>query len=365
MTGHKALVIEDDAGTTATIAEILNSFGHDYDSAKTAEEARVLLRSDHYTYVLLDAQIPASASGGMPCPQNSINLLDEIRLQLPERRLPVIVMAGSTVLRASLIARLMRTGADDCVDKPFSSSGRTLTQAIMDILKKMREPKVPPTDFAAVPPKSGGFQGGEMVFRDDCVELCGVKILGNTGMGYSRRMLELLSRRGPDGRFINMTAKQLAEQINRYIGDSSIIGCVSTIRSNAKHRLMQHLGVEVQPGDVLTNDEQGYHLNEWITVKREDMRPDDPAMAPDDPGMTLQDDPAVTPVDPCLPALNQRQQWAVSQLEGGVHLTRNMLQTEFGVSPKTAKRDLASLRNQGLIYYIRSPWPGHYVSGDK
>jgi hypothetical protein len=43
------------------------------------------------------------------------------------------------------------------------------------------------------------FAGGEMVFYPDRVELCGVTVLGDTGSGQCRTILDVLKCRNPDG----------------------------------------------------------------------------------------------------------------------------------------------------------------------
>ena len=40
---------------------------------------------------------------------------------------------------------------------------------------------------------------------------------------------------------------------------------------------------------------------------------------------------------------------------------RSTVEKRFSVSVRTAKRDLSALRVRGLIGFMRSPCPGHYV----
>lgn len=61
------------------------------------------------------------------------------------------------------------------------------------------------------------------------------------------------------------------------------------------------------------------------------------------------------------PAFNERQIWALGQLRSGVRFTRKMIEKEFGVTGKTAKRDLGPLIDQGTVVFVRKSKPGHYL----
>jgi CheY-like chemotaxis protein len=360
----KALVIDDDPDIIETVADTLASLGHEYASAASQQEARGLLEADSYDYVLLDLQIPCRARGGLSRIQNGENLLTQIRETYASEELPVIVITGHGKDGPELAVEMMKRGATDYVTKPFLTYGqRTLDKAIRAAVEK-------DTDGAdrTEGDNSSRFRGGKMVFYEDRVELCGVKILGDMGMGYSRKMLELLARKQADGRFVAMTARQIADEIDCRIGDATIIGCVATVRSNIGYRLGDQLGLQVDPARVLVNNEQGYHLHESIVVERlhdggdmtEMSPPDVPAMSLRDSEMSLPDVPAMSPRESGLPYLNQRQKWILSQLGEGVELTRHMVESQFRVTRKTAKRDFADLRRAGLTEFVRSPRPGHY-----
>jgi len=70
---------------------------------------------------------------------------------------------------------------------------------------------------------------------------------------------------------------------------------------------------------------------------------------PDVPGHTNDD-----------PGVNERQQWIVDQLHAGARLRRGDVENQFRCSAKTAKRDLAGLRERGLTALEARPAPGHY-----
>lgn len=59
--------------------------------------------------------------------------------------------------------------------------------------------------------------------------------------------------------------------------------------------------------------------------------------------------------------LTERHHWILDQLRHNVKLTRAMVEKEFGIGEKQAKRALATLTNQGMTKFIRGPRPGHYI----
>jgi len=58
--------------------------------------------------------------------------------------------------------------------------------------------------------------------------------------------------------------------------------------------------------------------------------------------------------------LNQRQRWILEQLEECVLLQRFMVEQQFGIGEKTAKRDLSELVQLGQIKYERQGRDGCY-----
>jgi hypothetical protein len=62
-----------------------------------------------------------------------------------------------------------------------------------------------------------------------------------------------------------------------------------------------------------------------------------------------------------LGPLTDRQYWILDQLREGVELTRQMVEKQFGIGDKQAKRTLTALTNRSMIKFVRKPRPGHYV----
>ena len=70
----KALVVEHDEKARKVIDELLLALGHKYEVATSLSEARDLLASNGYDYILLDCMIPARP-GGTVRRQNAENFI--------------------------------------------------------------------------------------------------------------------------------------------------------------------------------------------------------------------------------------------------------------------------------------------------
>ncbi|MAX25688.1 MAG: hypothetical protein CMJ19_14405 [Phycisphaeraceae bacterium] len=59
--------------------------------------------------------------------------------------------------------------------------------------------------------------------------------------------------------------------------------------------------------------------------------------------------------------MTERQLWILDQLRNGMQLTRKMVEDQFAIGDKQAKRELTGLTNRGMVSFIRKPRPGYYV----
>ena len=58
--------------------------------------------------------------------------------------------------------------------------------------------------------------------------------------------------------------------------------------------------------------------------------------------------------------VTKRQQWFLNQLGAGKRVKSADLAHHWNVTEKTAKRDIADLKNQGMIEFVGSPKTGTY-----
>lgn len=82
-------------------------------------------------------------------------------------------------------------------------------------------------------------------------------------------------------------------------------------------------------------------------------------------GHIASDDPINDPdrdriSDPMTEPLKGRQQWFLERVVRGVRSTAGDIERHWGVSPKTARRDIAALRQAGLIHFAGARRNGRY-----
>ncbi|MHC4880191.1 MAG: hypothetical protein ACYTGL_27390, partial [Planctomycetota bacterium] len=150
----------------------------------------------------------------------------------------------------------------------------------------------------------------------------------------------------------------------------SVTGCIRKLRRNCSERLLRDLNVLCGLDDVIIRNEQGYQFARWITVRIDDKKSDSRNVTAESSSDTVggtADGPAnvtgdISDVPAAIAglALNDRQQWAFAEINRGVPLKRSMVESQFDVSGRTAKRDLLELRQAGLIAWVRAGSTGFY-----
>jgi predicted HTH transcriptional regulator len=58
--------------------------------------------------------------------------------------------------------------------------------------------------------------------------------------------------------------------------------------------------------------------------------------------------------------VNERQKWFLKQTATGIRISGSDLAAHWNVSQKTAKRDIADLKQKGLIEFLGAPKNGYY-----
>jgi CheY-like chemotaxis protein len=169
-----ALVVDDDQAILDLLEERLLSMGHECRKALSQTEAEEILEHHVFDYILLDLEIPNRFQGRADIVYGH-NLLRKIRQTRGHSRTPVLAITAHGLSSHHLCAETMKLGATDFVGKPFGKDN-PLEDKIREALRaktngKSEAPEAPPS-------KLSPFSGGELVFYDDRVELCGTKICG-------------------------------------------------------------------------------------------------------------------------------------------------------------------------------------------
>lgn len=58
---------------------------------------------------------------------------------------------------------------------------------------------------------------------------------------------------------------------------------------------------------------------------------------------------------------NERQEWFLQQIARGINVRPAMMSAQFGITERTAKRDIAALQDAELIVFVGSTKTGRYL----
>ena len=384
---YHALVVDDTPGILDDVKDRLESMGHTCDCVGCQGKARELLLKNRYSYAVLDLEIPVRY--GRPSRiQNGVNLLNEIRATKGYERLPVICMTSHGHDGPDLAISVLRgNGATDYVKKPFPEEGHTLEKAVRDALASSGRDRPGAAKLLSVshtrPPQP--FEQGDMVFFEDRVELCGVKVCGNGDSGMIRRILEELKLKGTNGEHVRRSGEDLARRVECERGQNGVAECIRDFRNTASQALRDEANIACNRlHDIILNDRRyGYRLSKKIIVRNENDDPqtkandpqrnagnaesgfiggpNDPVMTPNDPQNDPVNDPQSDPVNQAENGdLNERQQWAMERLMAAGKVRCSEITAQFDCSPTTAKRDMKQLRRMGKAEFHGPPRTGHW-----
>ena len=343
MTFH-ALVVDDNQDVLDEVQDRLDSMGHTCEVAETQNDARRLLDQGRFSYGLFDLEIPVRF-GSLTRIGNGKNLVREVR---STQGFPVIVMTAHGRGDHKLAVEVMKYGANDFVQKPFSESDPPLERVIEEVLRGTGRDEI-----SAIPrPQAPGdseprpFDGGELAFFPTRVELCGVKICGDEDTSVTRKILDVLH----GGRAYS--GEELADIIGSEGGAPAVAGSIRNFRQRVRRTLLAEAGVEIDPAsDLIVNDRQhGYRFSDKLTVVEckgllsEDRRASE---------VVAQDDATEMPAD-------SLSQWILDELDRAERLRRSQIVSRTGRSGSTVRRALAELRDEGRIVFEGSARAGYW-----
>lgn len=325
------LIIDDDDAIRETLEDRLDSLGYDFHSCGSQADAVERLRKCGYDFILLDLELP-NRFGKPTSIQVGKNLLDQIRSDERNSATPVVVITAHGKDRPDLAVELMKRGANDFINKPFTR----LESALKELLAPKPKANGAKAISAAAPLKP--FEGGELLFHNDGVELDGTMVCTVNSTIF--RVLKVLCELRTDGRRCAFSGKTIANRINLERGQSAVAEAVSDFRKKVIQVLKQ-TGFEADDEAVIVRGRGGYELAGHIrTASREAA----------DHGAT--DKP--TPED--------RRKWFVAQLAKR-KLKRTDYEGQFGISEATAKRDLKAMEDR--VEFVGVGEKGYYKAKGK
>lgn len=396
---HHALIVEDDPNIAESVTETLDSLGHEHVWVKSQEEAREQIAGGGFTYVLLDLQIPVRFGRGLACIEYGEHLAREMYQKPTMHGVPIIVMTAYGKEGLEIAAPLCEHGVVDFINKPFPRTGRTLAALIQSVLDRVYRKQ----EGAGHGRPTKPFQAGELVFYNDRVELCGVKICGESECGIMRSILDTLRERRPDGRYKPFSGTELARRAGADRGQNAAAEAIRGFRQKVQQLLLDELNIACDPCDVIENDRRyGYRFSGKIEARGHDesanrtARSDGDSVTTDGPvfqretrdrspetaehgpvkqrgpvngpatasdgtvsgpdGTANGDDGSANPED----GADVRRRWVCEQLRARQQLRREDLELQFGVSARTAKRDFQALRDAGEVEFVGPAKTGHY-----
>ncbi len=363
----KALVVEDDLQIQEQIMDVLQLLGHEHDWAESQQQARDLIEQNTYQYVLADLEIPARTGRGFANIEYGKLLIEQIQ-QINGRGItPVIVMTGHHEKGLNMVMDLMGNGAMDFISKPFGdgTTGKSLPQAIRNVLKMHRKSLPKGTCLGDLPKP---FEGGVLAFYPNHIELAGETILESqppgSAPGNGWLILHALSKPQKNSKLPRLSAPRLAKAIDPsgQLSDGAINSCVHTLRTRIAQILLEESRLTVSRNDVIANKGKGYHLADWLIIEHHDENAyskESASLAPE-PQSNTTSFPCPSNED-LLDPLTERQTWILNQLRSGTQLTRKIVEDQFSIGDKQAKRELTGLTNRDMVSFMRKPRPGYYV----
>ena len=359
----RALIVEDDTRIRETVADMVESLGHEHDTAGCQDAARQLLNGHPYSYALLDLEIPVKPDRGFARIENGINLLREV-INLCGKQTPVIVMTAHGNDGPHQGVDCIRMGAADYIPKPFPVRGRTLDKAILEALERSGQSghKTAIARKPSGPPRA--FDGGSLILFKRRVEICGVDIPISQAM---HQILTRLAEKRPNGKYVAYAGSDLTELLDIDCGQNGIASQILEFRNKVAQRLLEEANITCERTSIIASGGPGYRLQEWMTVEsghRAIVLAGSPSDEPNGVPQTAPSSVATTdeskqPID-----LNERQRWALAELKRGTKLQIRHLMDRFGCSSATAKRDLTALKTAGLVRFVGSARAGYYVATD-
>ena len=329
-----ALIIEDDPAIRESLADRLESIGHDCQVVAAQNEAAERIVRCTFNYILLDLELPVRF-GRPPSIQIGKNILKEIKASACNKNTPIIVVTAHGHDRPDLAVELMKAGAVDFVRKPFDNLELAISEALQ------RRVGIAPINGSSDSHSSEEMkplENGKLVFMSQEIELEGIEVC-TPDNGAIWRILDLLKQRKANGQPKSFGGKEIADQLGLPRGQNAVCDAVSKFRKRVIERLAES-GIAAQSDSVIIRGRSGYQINTALTLD------DQSGRAPTALVKDLGDRPS------------DRQQWFIDELKNGRKLRRSDLEKKFRISSATAKRDLGDLAES--IEFIGTGISGYY-----
>jgi hypothetical protein len=156
----------------------------------------------------------------------------------------------------------MKLGATDFIGKPFGRDN-PLEEKICEALRG----RFGDCNDAvrALPAKLTKFEGGDLIFYEDRVELCGIKVCGARNSSIKRRVLDILRERTLKDDYRCFPMNDIADFLKLH-RPGVVAEAVADFRKECRRQLRDMACIDCENEDVVSNQNRGYHLRSWIRV---------------------------------------------------------------------------------------------------
>jgi len=266
-----ALIIEDEDDNRQILVNLVQAEGHTYAEAACLTEARELLNSQDFDFVLLDLKIPLRP-GNVIMRDHGDKCLQEIRSH-PRNKTAGIVVVTSSEDRDLAIEK-MRQGANDYLWKPIQEQSRKLSDCIANALEardRLRQQSAP-TSNGMQP-----FEGATLVFGADRVHLGDCVICASLDTKQAK-VLRYLAEHNGERPTAEMISIDLGYHVGENGGAASVHKAISVMRNRAK-AYFEEQKIELGPDGFISNRRGGTGYEFGPKIKIEGLLAAEPAGA--------------------------------------------------------------------------------------
>lgn len=256
-----ALIIEDEEDNRRILVNLVKAENHAYKEASCLDEARRLLESEDFDFVLLDLKIPF-APGDIILRDHGDRCLREIRAHPRNGTAGVVVVTSSD--DRDVAVEKMREGASDYIWKPLQEQKRKLSECIAIALKHRDE-------LRQRSHSSGNghhaFLGATLMFTDDRILLDDCVLCSSVTTKQAKVIRFLAEHHGerPTG---EMIASDLGYNEGNQGGSASVHKALFLLKDRAKKHF-QAVGMPVGAKDFIANNRgsSGYEFGPKIRIE--------------------------------------------------------------------------------------------------
>lgn len=124
----KILIVEDDPNNVEILQDLLSDEGYDLVTAGNREDAVKMAGAESPNLILMDLQLPISASGDEVDNEAGLGATREIKANADTSNIPIIALTAHNMFHQR--ERIMEAGCNDLQSKPYDFD------ALLDTIEK-------------------------------------------------------------------------------------------------------------------------------------------------------------------------------------------------------------------------------------